>query len=714
MTNQTRRDGIKMNSAKYRNIDLPIEERVNDIVSRMSLEEKVSQMLHKAPAISRLGIPEYNWWNECLHGVARAGLATVFPQAIAMAASFDTKLMNRVAVAISDEARAKHHQAVKKGNRSQYFGLTYWSPNINIFRDPRWGRGHETYGEDPYLTSQMAVEFVKAMQGDDPKYLKLVATPKHFAVHSGPENLRHHFNAVVNQRDLRQTYLPAFKACVQKANAVSIMGAYNRTNGQPCCGSKTLLQDILRDEWGFEGYVVSDCLAIFDFHLHHKVTAGPAESAAMAVKNGCELNCGNVYPNLLKAVDEGLITEKEIDTAVKRLFTARFRLGMFDPPEQVPYSKIPPEVVNCNEHRRLSRKMAQESIVLLKNENNFLPLDKNKINSIAVIGPNAMSFQPLLGNYHGFSTDMVTPMQGILNAVSPGTQVSYDKGCNLTGDEPLFTETIEYALAEEADVIIAVLGLSPELEGEQANNAISDGGGDRTNLKLPGRQQELLNYLHTKGKPIALVIMGGSAIKLNWAKQHIPAIIMAWYPGEQGGNAIADVLFGDYNPAGRLPVTFYSSLDQLPPFEDYSMKGRTYRFMEDKPLYRFGYGLSYTTFEYSNLRLSSNKIRPDQSLEITVDVANSGNRAGDEVVQLYISDVEASVPVPRLHLEGFRRINLSAGEKKTVVFTLEPEQLMAFDDAGQPFIEPGEFRIAVGGGQPEDSNVLTTFLTVLA
>ena len=688
------------------NSQLSLEQRVDDLISKMTLEEKVSQMLHTAPAIPRLNVPEYNWWNECLHGVAAAGLATVFPQVIGMAASFNPDLLHRVATAISDEARAKHHQAAKKGNRGWYFGLTYFTPNINIFRDPRWGRGHETYGEDPYLTSRLGVEFVKGLQGDDPKYLKLVSTPKHFAVHSGPESGRHGFDAVVSQRDLRETYLPAFKACVQEAKAASIMGAYNRVNGEVCCASETL-QKILRQEWGFQGFIVSDCSALNDFHGNHKITKNAVETAALAIKNDCvlDLNMGGfVFSNLPAAVEKGLITEKEIDSAVKQLFAARFKLGMFDPPEQVAYTKIPPEIVNCKEHRQLARDAARESIVLLKNDNNLLPLDKDKINSIAVIGPNAMSLSPLLGNYNGYSSEMSTVLQGVLNSVDPGTKVSYALGCHLSDNAPVQTDIVNCNL-ESAEVIIAVLGLSPLLEGEEpdAQAAAGDGGGDRDEISLPPKQQELLEYLHSTGKPVALVLMGGSPIEINWADENIPSILMCWYPGEQGGNAIADVIFGKYNPAGRLPVTFYKSVEQLPDFRDYNMKGRTYRFMDDEPLYRFGHGLSYTIFEYSNLKLSKSRIKSGESMDVTVDLMNTGKLAGDEVVQLYITDVESSVPVPNLHLEGFRRVHLLPGEKKAVEFTVRPEQMIVFDEDGQAFIEPGNFRISVGGCQPLSS-----------
>ena len=696
----------------YLDASLPPAERAADLVARMTLEEKVSQMVHDAPAIERLGVPEYNWWNECLHGVARAGRATVFPQAIGMAASFDAPLMRRVADAISDEARAKHHQAVRQGNRGQYFGLTYWTPNINIFRDPRWGRGQETYGEDPYLTARMGVAFCKGLQGDDPTYLKCVATAKHYAVHSGPEEDRHHFDAVVSRRDLRETYLPAFEACVREASCASVMGAYNRTNGEVCCGSETLLGKILRDEWGFAGYVVSDCGAVSDFHLYHEVTGSAAESAALAVRNGCDLNCGCTFEALVLAVKEGLATEAEIDVAVTRLFEARMRLGMFDDDELVPYSRIGPEVVGCDEHRRLARQMARESIVLLKNDG-LLPLPKD-LGKVLVVGPTARGMDVLLANYFGLSDRCVTPLEGILAAVSAGTQVNHEPGCELTGDSTAgFGRAVHQA--RDADVVIACMGLTARLEGEQGAAEDSDAGGDRRHIALPGVQEELLKALDETGRPVVLVLTSGSAVSIPWAQENLPAILAAWYPGEQGGAAVADVLFGDYNPAGRLPVTVPTSLDQLPPFDDYRLAGRTYRFLESEPLYRFGFGLSYTTFEYAGLRLSPAEIAAGQAVTVTVEVTNAGRRAGDEVVQLYVSDVEASVPVPRLHLEGFRRIHLAPGETQAVAFTLKGEQLACYDDEGRPFVEPGAFRISVGGGQADDpaSGAVTAELEVL-
>jgi len=691
----------------YLDPDQPLEKRVDDLVSRLTLEEKISQMVYASSAIPRLGIPEYNWWNECLHGVARAGIATVFPQAIGMAASFNDKLLYKVACAISDEARAKHHEFVRQGDRGIYKGLTFLSPNVNIFRDPRWGRGQETYGEDPYLTGRMGVAFIKGLQGDHPKYLKVVATPKHYAVHSGPEPLRHSFDARVSQKDLRETYLPAFKECIKEGKAESIMGAYNRTNGEPCCASPTLLQKILRDEWGFDGYVVSDCGAIHDIHAPHKVTSTPEESAALAVNAGCDLCCGREFKSLVNAVKQGLISEEAIDRAVKRLFRARFKLGMFDPPERVPYAQIPYEVNDCEEHRKLALEMARESMVLLKNEGGLLPLRKD-LKAIAVIGPNADSKKVLLGNYHGTPSKYVTALEGIRAKVSPQTKVYYAEGCDLTTTRPSYwgqEATAGFAealtVARMADVVIMCLGLSPELEGEEGDAARSTAGGDRDSLALPGMQEELLKAVCATGKPVVLVLFSGSPVSINWAHENVPAILLAWYPGEEGGTAIADVLFGDYNPGGRLPVTFVKSVEQLPPFTDYSMKGRTYRYMEDEPLYPFGYGLSYTTFEYSNLKLSAPVIEAGQSLTISVDVKNTGNMAGDEVVQLYLKDLEASVDVPIHELKGFSRVKLQPGQSTTVTFTLTPRQMALIDNEGRCILEPGKFRVMVGGRQPD-------------
>jgi beta-glucosidase len=825
----------------YKNSALPIQDRVDDLVSRMTLAEKVSQMVFDAPAIERLEIPKHNWWNECLHGLGRAGVATVFPQAIGLAATWNPDLMYQVATATSDEARAKHHTAIRRGIREIYSGLTFWSPNINIFRDPRWGRGQETYGEDPYLTASLGVPFVKGIQGDDPRYLKLVATPKHYAVHSGPESSRHYFDACVDERDMWETYLPAFEACVKESQAASVMGAYNRTNGEPCCASPTLLEKILRQEWGFGGYVVSDCGAILDIYAYHKVVNTPEEAAALAVKTGCELNCGETYPALLEAVEQGLISEEIIDRAVRRLFTARFRLGMFDPPEQVPYAQIPYEIIDSADHRALALQAARESIVLLKNAGDLLPLPK-ELRSIAVIGPNADDPQVLLGNYNGTPARAITPLEGIRKKISPATRLYYAQGCpiadgvpplqvipsahlrpvetdgNETGltaayyDNPRFEgqpvlsridRTVDFlwkdttpltgewgeqfaarwtgflvppksgtymlgangfseynlylegdlivayrdlhhpivqakeveleagrfypirldyvnrgldpqvtllwsvpgadhvadavAVAQKAEAVVVVMGLSPALEGEEMPVRVAGfAGGDRTDIKLPGPQEELLKQVHAMGKPIVLVLLNGSALAVNWAAEHIPAIVEAWYPGQAGGEALADVLFGDYNPAGRLPVTFYRSVEDLPPFEDYRMEGRTYRYFRGEPLFPFGYGLSYTTFKFENLRIGQAKVRARGSVAISVDVTNTGDRDGDEVVQLYTRHSAA----PPLHhikeLNGFKRLSFRPGERRTVTFILSTDQLAFCDEAKRLAVQPGTVEVMVG------------------
>jgi beta-glucosidase len=687
----------------------PIADRVNDLVGRMSLAEKISQMGSEAPAIDRLGIPQYNWWNEALHGVGRAGLATVFPQAIGLASTWNPDLIFRMAGVISDEGRAKHHEAARNGVRDLYTGLTFWSPNINIFRDPRWGRGQETYGEDPFLTARLAVRFVQGLQGDNPTYLKTVATPKHFAVHSGPEDTRHYFDALVSQRDLHMTYLPAFKACIVEGQAFSIMGAYNRVNGEACCASPTLLQTILRDDWGFEGYVVSDCGAIHDIYANHLLVKTAPEAVALAVKNGCDLECGCTYGipchygQLAEASRQGLVTEAEIDRSVKRLFTARFRLGMFDPPELVPFSQIPFSVVDSPEHRELALEAAQQSLILLKNQDNLLPLDRDAIKSIAVIGPNAAETLVLTGNYMGAPAEPVSVLAGIQAMVAPETEVIYARGSELIGfAQDGFAEAVE--AAQRAQVAIMVLGLSQQLEGEEGQEEGNPPGvrslGDRGNLSLPPVQEQLLQAVYATGTPVILVLLNGSAIAINWADEHIPAILEAWYPGQAGGTAVARALFGLFNPGGRLPITFYRSASDLPPFTDYNMANRTYRYFTGEPLYRFGFGLSYTTFAYRHLHISPAQVRPGDPVTIQVEVENSGPRQGDEVVQLYLKDVVASLPVPQLQLQGFRRVRLAPGETQTVEFTLTAGQMSFVDDDGQWVLEPGEFRVWVGGQQP--------------
>lgn len=682
----------------FNNPDLPLNERVQDLISRLTLEEKVSQTLHTAPAIPHLGIPSYNWWNECLHGVARAGTATVFPQAIGLAASWNEALMWEVAHATSTEARAKHHAALRRGNHAQYFGLTFWSPNINIFRDPRWGRGHETYGEDPFLTGRLGVSFVRGLQGSDETYLKTAACAKHYAVHSGPETDRHTFDAQVSRKDLYETYLPAFQALVEEAQVESIMGAYNRTNGEVCCGSQLLLDDILRGEWKFQGHVVSDCGAVCDFHLHHKVTRNAVESAALALNRGCDLNCGETFASLGEAVRHGLLEEAVLDRALTRLFTTRFKLGMFDPPERVPYAAFPEQVVNSPQHRRLALHAAHESIVLLKNDG-LLPLDREKINSILVVGPNAATTDVLLANYNGLNPQLTTILEGLCGKVHPGCGVNLIDGCGLTGSSKDGFNAVGW-YAHEADVIVAVMGLSPRVEGEEGDAAASDGGGDRLKITLPGVQEELLQHLTTFGKPVILVLMNGSAVAINWAQQHLPAIVEAWYPGQEGGTAVADVLFGDYNPGGRLPVTFYKSLEDVPDFRDYNMTGRTYRYFEGEPLYPFGHGLSYTKFAYSDAAVTPAQPGVNDDVRLQVTVTNTGKRAGDEVVQVYLTNLTAPAPQPVRALKAFQRIRLSRGQKNVVELELPAAAWARIDDNGKAVLEPGEWRVTVGGGQP--------------
>ncbi|MES1216232.1 MAG: glycoside hydrolase family 3 C-terminal domain-containing protein [Bacteroidota bacterium] len=849
----------------FLNPDLSIEERVNDLVSRMTLEEKISQMVNQAPAIEHLGVPEYNWWSEGLHGIARAGIATVFPQAIGLAASWDEKMMFDVSNVISDETRAKHHEFARKNKRFLFQGLTLWSPNINLFRDPRWGRGQETYGEDPFLTGKLAVQFIKGLQGDDSTYFKTIATVKHFVVHSGPEPERHVFDARINEKDFRETYLPQFEMGIKEGKAYSVMCAYNRLNGEACCGSSHLLTDLLRNEWKFNGYIVSDCEAITDIYANHKIVATPEEAAALAVKSGTDLECGKVYLALKKAVEKKLITEEEINVAVKRLFTARFKLGMFDPPEKVKYANIPYSIVDNQQHKQLALDAAHKSIVLLKNKDNVLPLKKD-VGTVAVIGPNADQWLMLLGNYNGVPSDPVTPYRGIKEKLSSGSKVLFAQGCELSDGMPMFytipsnvlfttegqpgikvdyfnnkdlkgeplfssvdkmldanwkdkapredmdddnfgvrwtgilqpdqsgtfqlgfistcntklylddsviaktvyhfrdeygdprlrksvpikleagkkyrikveaSETFADAqvqlvwaapkpnlkieaieIAKQADVVVMCMGLTARMEGEEMDIQI-DGfrGGDRTKIGLPYVQEQLLKEIQALGKPVVLVLLNGSALAINWENENIPAIVEAWYPGQAAGQAIADVLFGDYNPGGRLPVTFYKSEKDLPAFTDYNITTQTYRYFKGEPLYPFGYGLSYANFEYSNFKTAP-AYNAGDSVQVTVDVKNSGSLAGDEVVQVYVTSKDAGkTRVPLRSLKAFKRIHLGAGETKTVSLNLSPDAFSYIDDQNKKAILKGKYEITAGGGQPDmkvkvNSNILKTEITI--
>jgi len=680
-------------------------ERVKDLIARLTLQEKVGLMSHPAKGVPRLGIPAYNYWSEALHGVARNGRATVFPQAIGMAATWDRELIQRVASAIGDEARAKYHEALRrKGHTDQYQGLTFWSPNVNIFRDPRWGRGQETWGEDPLFAGEMASAFVRGLQGDHPKYLKAAACAKHYAVHSGPERHRHTFNAIVSRRELYDTYLPAFKKLVVDAKVEAVMGAYNRTLDEPCCASQLLLVDILRGEWDFQGHVVSDCGALGDIHRNHKITADAAESAALALQRGCDLGCDTVFDEIPEAIERGLIAEADVDRALERTLGTRFKLGMFDPPEEVPFTSISMDVVACPEHRQLAYQTAAESVVLLKNRGNILPI-KPTTRKIFLTGPSATSLEVLLGNYYGFNDEMSTILEGVTGRVPEGMGMEYHPGALLKHPNEI-GQTWAPWMAQSADLTIACVGSSPLLEGEEGESLLTPNNGDRDGISLPASQAEYIKQLALHGAKIVLVVTGGSPLALGEVEDLVEAIVFVWYPGQEGGTALADVLFGDYNPAGRLPVTFYKSVDQLPPFEDYNMKGRTYRYFEDEPLFAFGYGLSYTKFEYKNLKVPE-KVKAGDNVKISVQVKNTGKIAGDEVVQLYVKDMEASVPVPIRALQGMKRIHLKPGEEQKVEFMLEPKQLSVITDNVKYMVEPGVFEIAVGGALP-GSNPPTT------
>jgi beta-glucosidase len=681
------------------NPDLSFDERLQMLIDEMTIEEKISQLSHDAAAIERLGVPEYNWWSEALHGVARNGRATVFPQPIGLAATFDRELIHRIYTAVSDEARAKFAISQEIGNYAQYAGLTFWTPNVNIFRDPRWGRGMETYGEDPYLTAQLGMEVVKGLQGDHPKYLKTGACAKHYAVHSGPEALRHEFDAITNMKDLYETYLPAFKALVKEVNVESVMGAYNRVLGEPACASKLLIQDILVDDWGFQGHFLSDCWAIRDFHTGHMVTSDVAESAAMALNHGVSLNCRNSFPALKEAMERGLVTEATIDERLANLFITRFELGLFDPPSMNPYNAVSETVINSEKHGEIAYEAAAKSLVLLKN-NGILPLDKN-IRKLFVTGPQANNGTVLMGNYYGMSGNLINILEGITSRVSAGTTVDYRMGVLAYQDN---VNPVDWATGGVAssDATIAVMGISQLLEGEEGESLASPTFGDRIDLNLPSNQLDYLKKLKANGngKPVIVVMTGGSPITMPEVEELADAILWVWYPGQEGGNAVADVIFGNEVPSGKLPLTFPVSDDQLPAYEDYSMEERTYRYMSSKPLYPFGYGLSYTDFVFNDLYLDKEEMAADETLTVSVKVKNSGDVGADEVAQLYVSVPDPDGLQPQWSLKDFQRVDVAAGSSETVVFNLDRNSLEQFNEEGEAVLVPGEYTLYVGNGSP--------------
>ncbi|MCI8923783.1 MAG: glycoside hydrolase family 3 protein [Lachnospiraceae bacterium] len=696
-----------MEKAGYQDESLSFKARAKDLVDRMTVEECAGQMLYEAVAVERLGIKAYNWWNEALHGAARSGMSTVFPQAIGLAAAFDPEVTKAVAEVAATEGRAKYNTFQKYEDYGIYKGLTFWSPNVNIFRDPRWGRGQETYGEDPYLAGKLGASFVKGLQGDDPKYLKAAACAKHFAVHSGPEALRHEFNAVASKQDMEETYLPAFKELAD-AGVEGFMGAYNRTNGEPCCGSKTLMVDLLRGKWKFDGYFTSDCWAIADFHLHHGVTENITDSVALALENGCDLNCGNTYYFIMEAYKEGKITEEQIRTSCQRLMETRMKLGMFD--EKTPFDDIDYTAIDTEESRALNEEIARRTMVLLKNDG-ILPLKKENLKNVAVIGPNANSIVPLNGNYHGTANQYHTVLEAVRKAL-PDARVNYSKGCHLYEhklEDPGYSGDClaeVKAQTDLADVVILVVGMDETIEGEEI---IGKEGftGDKKDLLLPQSQQDLIAAVCARNTPVVLVNMTGSAIDFaEGCKAN--AIIQAWYPGAMGGKAVSDLIFGEFSPSGRLPVTFYRNDNNLPGFEDYSMENRTYKFFQEKPLYPFGYGLSYTSFAYSNMKADKEVFAPGENLTVTVTVKNTGLMDGEEVVQCYVRDEEASVRVPVHKLCQTARVCLRAGEEKEVSLTISSDQFCVINEDGEHIWEPGRFFIFAGGSQPDDYSVTLT------
>ena len=670
-----------------------------DLVGQMTIEERASQLRYDAPAIERLGIPAYNWWGEALHGVARQGVATSFPQSVGMAATFDEALIRKAGDVAATEGRAKYNANVEENDRDIYKGLTFWSPNVNIFRDPRWGRGQETFGEDPYLTSRMGVAYVEGLQGDG-DLLKTAACAKHFAVHSGPEAVRHEFNAVASKKDMAETYLPAFRACVQEAGVEAVMGAYNRTNGEPCCGSKTLMQDILRGEWGFQGHYVSDCWAIRDFHENHMVTNTMEESAAMALRAGCDINCGVTYQYLLNALKQGLVTEAEITEAAVRAFTTRYLLGLF---EKTEYDNIPYEKVECEEHLAVAEQLTRESVVLLKNDG-ILPLATGK--TIGVIGPNANSREALIGNYHGTSSRYITVLEGIQDKVGHNGRVLFSEGSHLFKDriENLAWENDRISeavtVAKHSDVVVLCVGLNETLEGEEGDTGNSYASGDKADLNLPAPQRKLMEAVLATGKPVIVCLMTGSAMDLSLAQEKAAAVLQLWYPGARGGKAVADILFGDCSPSGKLSVTFYRSLEELPDFEDYSMKGRTYRYMEGEALYPFGYGLTYGDVRVESASVVSQDAA-SRDVVVCAKVKNAGSVSTDDVVQIYVKDPASAYAVPNHSLCAFQRVSLQAGESKEIQIKVPGDAFLVVDEEGRFQKGSDKCLLYVGTGQPD-------------
>ncbi len=675
--------------------------KAKELVAKMTLEEKASQLRYDAPAIERLGVPAYNWWNEALHGIARAGSATSFPQAIGMAAAFDDELLEQVADAVSTEGRAKYNAYASEEDRDIYKGLTFWSPNVNIFRDPRWGRGHETYGEDPYLSSRLGVAYVKGLQGQG-EVMKTAACAKHFAVHSGPEAIRHEFDAKADPKDMRETYLPAFEALVTEAGVETVMGAYNRTNGEPCCGSKTLLTDILRGEWGFEGHVVSDCWAVRDFHEHHMVTNTAEESAALALKNGCDINCGNTYIHMMEAYAQGLVTEEDITVAAERAFTTRYMLGMMDGSE---FDAIPYEKIECAEHLALSEKISAESMVLLKNDG-ILPLKKEALKTVGVVGPNANSRVALIGNYHGTASRYITVLEGLQDALEPEARVLYSAGAHLFKDreEPLayaddrIAEAVQ--VAKHSDVVIACVGLDETLEGEEGDTGNSYASGDKNDLELPLSQRKMLNALYETGKPVIICLMAGSSINLSVEQEKAAAILQLWYPGARGGKVAAKILLGEISPSGKLPLTFYKGIDDLPAFTDYAMKGRTYRYYMNEPLYPFGYGLTYSKVAVTDAKATVLD-QTSRKVELTVAVTNKGDVDTEEVVQVYCKDSVSPNAVPNQSLCRFKRVAVKAGETAEITLDIPANAFSSINEEGERVQDSNEYDLFVGCGQPD-------------